>query len=565
MENWDQIHECEDAAEEERRLKRQRISKKARAYTKDLQDQLPPEYSTDPSSIKSIDEGLATTLDPNTAFTLASLCGANWLSTHGAPLAMPPGPSNSISDPFAEHLTYQKRWAAQIRAAKVSRGSERRSRLDPSRQAVESEEVASKALFTQDLLALLSQADDAESKAIHIPQQVAARNWPEVLSDVLQAFKLNQRQRWCFEICADRFQLLMSRLHGGPLDRGADSPSSLPLRFLMTGPGGTGKTYTIGAFQELMGRFNCARLIRFLAPTGATAVNLPDGQTIHKACGIQVFDDSKSGRHALRLSITPGKKAELRSEWKGIQFLLVDEVSMVGSSLLGDLDLTLRCVCEVDDWFGVINVIFAGDFFQLPPVSATPLYRPISKFSKGGRCKQSGEEARSRHGRIAWKQVETVIELTEQKRMEGDPKYAQAVLRLRVHENLTDDDIALFNSRVIKSHDSPNGVDLADKRFESMVAIVERNKTRMALNSAKAISATTGPDAPALLSCMARHTIGRLDVAEEIQPICCQHESTILPAELHLYIGAPVILKVGPAMMGSISAIAWLTDVLCCH
>jgi hypothetical protein len=312
----------------------------------------------------------------------------------------------------------------------------------------------------------------------------------------------------------------------------------------MTGPGGTGKTHTIGTFQQLMGTFNCAHLIHFLAPTGATAVNLPGGQTIHKACGIQVYDNSKSGRHALWLSITPEKKAELRSEWKGIHFLLIDEISMVGSSLLADLDLTLRCVCEVDDWSGGINVIFTGNFFQLPPVSVTPLYRPILKFSKDRWCKRSGDEARSRHGRIAWKQVDTVIELMEQKRMEADPEYADAVLRLRVHEHLMDDDIALFNSHVIQSHDNPNGMNLADRRFECMVAIVEWNKTRMALNSAKAIAATTGPGAPVLLSCMARHTVGRTDVAAEIQPICCQHESTTLPAELQLYIGAPVILKV---------------------
>jgi hypothetical protein len=550
MQNWDEIHECEDAAEEERRLKRQRIARKARAYTRDVQEQLPPEYFTDPSLIKSIDEGLAATLDPKTAFTLASLCGANWLSAYGAQHTHTARAEYTISEPFAEQLTFQKTWAAQIRAAKASRGNERRCLLDPSCHTVAEQEVSSKVLSAQDLLMLSAECDAHETEAVQLPQQVVPRNWTDVLTDIQQGFRLNQRQKWCFEICADRFQSLLTCQHGRSANRPPNSPSSLPLRFLMTGPGGTGKTYTIAAFQELMWRFNCAHLLRFLAPTGATAVNLPDGQTIHKACGIQVFDDSKSGRHALRLSITPEKKAELRAEWKGVQFLLVDEVSMVGADLLGDLDLTLRCVCEVDDWFGGINVIFAGDFFQLPPVSATPLYRPISKFSKDGRHKQSGDEARSRHGRIAWKQVDTVVELTEQKRMESDPEYAKAVLHLRVHDDLTREDIALFNSRVIKSHEHPNGVDLAHQRFQHMVAIVEWNKTRSTLNSAKAVAATTGPDAPDLVSCMARHSIGRSDVAQEIEPICCQHESSILPAELLLYIGAPVVLKVCRSMLG---------------
>ena len=95
--------------------------------------------------------------------------------------------------------------------------------------------------------------------------------------------------------------------------------------------------------------------------------------------------------------------------------------------------MILRCVRETDDWFGGINIIFAGDFFQLPPVLATPLYKPITS---GGRKGPTRAQARERHGQIAWKQVDTVIELTEQKRMERDKEFADAVLRLCLHEPL---------------------------------------------------------------------------------------------------------------------------------
>lgn len=157
-----------------------------------------------------------------------------------------------------------------------------------------------------------------------------------------------------------------------------------------------------------------------------------------------MYDDSEeSGQHALRLTVSLEKRGQLRDEWKNVELLLVDEISLVGAQLLCDLDLILRCVREVDDWFGGINIIFAGDFFQLPPVQATPLYKPISSASnKGPRHAQ----VREHHGRIAWKQVDTVIELTEQKRMEGDKEFAEAVLRLRLHEPLTKEDIDLFNS-----------------------------------------------------------------------------------------------------------------------
>jgi len=168
----------------------------------------------------------------------------------------------------------------------------------------------------------------------------------------------------------------------------------------------------------------------------------------------------------------------------------VDEILLVGAQLLCDLDLILRCVHEKDDWFGGINIIFAGDFFQLPPVLATPLYKPITS---AGRKGPTHAQACERHGRIAWKQVDTVIELTEQKRMERDKEFADAVLRLRVHEPLTREDIDLFNSRVVRSHENPDGVDLGNERFRDMVAVVEYNKTRMALNSVKAHHHTTIP------------------------------------------------------------------------
>jgi hypothetical protein len=140
---------------------------------------------------------------------------------------------------------------------------------------------------------------------------------------------------------------------------------------LMTGPGGTGKTYVVNAFHELMAEYNCAHQIRYLAPTGNTAVNLPSGQTIHKGIGLTIVAD---GRHPIHVELSLEKQMELRSEWKGVKFLFVDEVSLIGAALLSELDAALRVACDSKRPFGGINIIFAGDFYQLPPVKATPLY-----------------------------------------------------------------------------------------------------------------------------------------------------------------------------------------------
>ena len=47
---------------------------------------------------------------------------------------------------------------------------------------------------------------------------------------------------------------------------------------------------------------------------------------------------------------------------------------MVGIKTLGYIDQRLRSILRINKPFGDINVIVFGDFFQLAPVLATPLY-----------------------------------------------------------------------------------------------------------------------------------------------------------------------------------------------
>lgn len=447
MRNWDEIHECEDVRDADHLCKRQTANKKMRKYSKEVSSQLPPEFWDDPTSVQAAESGLRAELDSQTAFIIASFIGANWLGR--TPSSDPNRYMNNTSststpnilDPFASFVDFKKRWQKQIDNAASERAHAHRASLDPSKQLLPSSQPESQ------VMAVGNQQSPEAALIITTRDGLdTAKSWDEILEKVETKYGLNERQAWCFFICTNRFQtLLIEKCHNGNREGDVTQPArSQPLRFLMTGPGGTGKTYTTCAFQHLLSIFNSAHLIRFLAPTGNTTINLPNGQTIHKACGISVYDDSEeSGRHALRLTVSLEKRGQLRDEWKNVELLLVDEISLVGAQLLCDLDLILRCVREVDDWFGGINIIFAGDFFQLPPVQATPLYKPISSASnKGPRHAQ----VREHHGRIAWKQVDTVIELTEQKRMEGDKEFAEAVLRLRLHEPLTKEDIDLFNS-----------------------------------------------------------------------------------------------------------------------
>ena len=114
---------------------------------------------------------------------------------------------------------------------------------------------------------------------------------------------------------------------------------------------------------------------------------------------------------------------------------------MVSAELLCEIDHALCYAKEnYDDWFGGINMIFSGDFYQFPPVASTPLYSPLN-FSK----KSNSNKLYKQLGRLTWKSLNKVVELTIQKRMKSDPKYCSAVNPLRVHL-CNDSDKDLFNS-----------------------------------------------------------------------------------------------------------------------
>ncbi len=148
----------------------------------------------------------------------------------------------------------------------------------------------------------------------------------------------------------------------------------------------------------------------------------------------------------------------------------------------------------------------------------------------------------ARYGRLVWKTVDTVVELTEQKRMQEDPEYATACQHLRIRKcDLSD--MKMFNSCLVQSHSNPNGTNLLPYQ-DTTTVIVHRNVTRQHLNQAKVLSITQSPRGPSLVRCYARHTIGKQGIPLEIQKQlqhAQNHDGS--PAYLDIYIGAPVILR----------------------
>lgn len=259
------------------------------------------------------------------------------------------------------------------------------------------------------------------------------------------------------------------------------------MHLLLTGPGGTGKTHVVKGLKAVMAAYGCEHKIRFLAPTGSAA-SLIDGMTIHKGLGIKIHSNEKGkGNHKVgddkedySVLITIQNRMALRAEWEDVEVVLIDEVSLLAQQLNSEIDHALRYATErPDEWYGGIQVIFSGDFYQYPPIGGTALYTLIP-FSSG----QTNDHIAWRLGRLAWKTINMVVSLTEQERMKGDPEYGKAVNNLRTRQcGLYD--VELFNSRLVMSNSNKNGVDMSIDENDKACAIVNTNLLCETINMRK--------------------------------------------------------------------------------
>jgi ATP-dependent DNA helicase PIF1 len=130
----------------------------------------------------------------------------------------------------------------------------------------------------------------------------------------------------------------------------------------VTGPGGTGKTALIKYIQKDAVRkgYN----IQVCALTGCAAVLLEcKAKTLHSWAGIGL------GKGSFDQLVTKiSKNRFLKSNWKSTDILVVDEVSMMSQKLFELLDAIGKAIRKDSRPFGGIQLIFSGDFYQLPPV-----------------------------------------------------------------------------------------------------------------------------------------------------------------------------------------------------
>jgi ATP-dependent DNA helicase PIF1 len=143
------------------------------------------------------------------------------------------------------------------------------------------------------------------------------------------------------------------------------------INVFVTGPGGTGKTRLIQRIQQ--DAYEIGKKIQVCAMTGCAAVLLECGaKTIHSWSGIGLASGTVD--YVVNKAL---KKRGIAKAWRELDILVVDEVSMMSEKIFTVLDQMGRNVRHrYQVPFGGIQVIFSGDFFQLPPVFRAALDDP---------------------------------------------------------------------------------------------------------------------------------------------------------------------------------------------
>ena len=167
----------------------------------------------------------------------------------------------------------------------------------------------------------------------------------------------------------------------------------------------------------------------------------------------------KDGRIAHMPLLTGQYLRTLQLEWKDIEFLFIDEISMVPYEMLCMINSRLRQLKNSEELFGGINVLVFGDLMQLPPVRGKQVFQQPEHLQPATHL---------------W-QLFTLIELTENMRQQGDTTFIDILNALRVGE-LTTNQMAMLMDRVSADEDGEFSIERALRIYPTNQQVDDHNK-----------------------------------------------------------------------------------------
>ena len=307
--------------------------------------------------------------------------------------------------------------------------------------------------------------DPNENNVTIVDQEYLSKNFKaklevvqQLIDDIVIEFCLNTEQERAFRIVANH----------------AVSPQKEQLKMYLGGMGGTGKSQVIKALAQFFNRRNEAHRFVILGPTGTSAALL-GGSTYHSFLG--VYMTGQQGTNQIT-SI-----AQIKSRLDGVEYIFLDEVSMLACHEMYKISAQLAKALNVFDLpFGGMNMIFAGDFAQLPPVGGASLYSEGVGTQLHAGLKPAGQE--SAIGKALWHQVTTVVILRENMRQKTqtaeDALLRSALVNMR-YGRCTPEDIQFLRTRVAgKRSGQPN---VAAKEFRNVAIICGKHTQKDQINT----------------------------------------------------------------------------------
>lgn len=227
----------------------------------------------------------------------------------------------------------------------------------------------------------------------------------------------------------------------------------------LTGEPGSGKTHTINRYVAYLRERGVEPAVT--ASTGIAATHI-GGMTIHSWSGIgikrdlsdwdvdQIVSREKTARRILDAKV-----------------LIIDEVSMLDGRTLGSVDRVLRALrrapLTAGAPFGGLQVIFVGDFFQLPPVSR-------------------GEAAQFAFESAAWRDANPIVCYLSEQHRQSDADFLELLGALR-RGDMEERHIARLHSRrgIVSKSDVAtrlytHNVDVDRINADALGAIAEKGK-----------------------------------------------------------------------------------------
>ena len=308
----------------------------------------------------------------------------------------------------------------------------------------------------------------------------------------------NAKQKEFLELVADRVMV-----EEGLITKEESIRKSMePFVWLLHGPPGTGKSHVLTLIRELFDVIAGYTYGLEYEVAAYQAVNAADlqGKTMHKAFGWK--------RYGERASEAAAREAHKRmAHWR---WLILDEISLVDAKLLGQAERDLREVIPAASrWktnregqaraFGGINIIFTGDFHQLPPPAGIYLADvPRCRLDPNG--EKNPEHALADHAKeIFWGgEVKGITELEVRERCK-DSWWNEVVDQTRAGRLSEDnwrylhgfpvegctlsEEERLSRQRVITSSQDPR---LQEPKFKEAMAVVANNDARYQINKDRA-------------------------------------------------------------------------------